>query len=312
MLAIAGCYAPQPVAGVPCASPGAPQRCPAGLVCVDRGGVERCEVDVPPDAAPGDGAVDAAIDACAACNPTDSDGDGVDNVADNCPMVANAGQDNEDQDPLGDACDPCPISSTNSDADGDGVGNDCDPDNSRAHRIASFVGFGSGLPAGWTPIGNFTASGGDGVAVAAANDGAKLVTPSPSAGYVAVWAAVTFEAYAGSALVGVGVVDRHQPGTDDTLACQLVGTALGATEKLRLYDAAANMTLGEQDHALAPGATYELRLARAGASHTCSATNPTRNINGTSVVTPANPELGVRVRSGSARYHWIMVITEQP
>lgn len=39
----------------------------------------------------------------------DSDGDGVSDKRDNCPMEPNAGQTNADDDRLGDLCDPCPV-----------------------------------------------------------------------------------------------------------------------------------------------------------------------------------------------------------
>ncbi len=58
----------------------------------------------------------------------DSDGDGVHQLCDNCPIVANAGQQNSDTDGLGDACDNCPQAANpaQSDADGDQRGNACD------------------------------------------------------------------------------------------------------------------------------------------------------------------------------------------
>jgi Thrombospondin type 3 repeat/Bacterial Ig domain len=66
--------------------------------------------DVEPDI-DGDGNGDTTQD-------TDDDGDGVLDTADNCPVDANAGQQNADGDTLGDACD--------GDRDGDGVGNAAD------------------------------------------------------------------------------------------------------------------------------------------------------------------------------------------
>jgi hypothetical protein len=58
----------------------------------------------------------------------DSDGDGLLDDVDNCPLVPNPGQENSDHDPLGDACDNCPDDSNpgQGDFDYDGVGGVCD------------------------------------------------------------------------------------------------------------------------------------------------------------------------------------------
>ena len=61
---------------------------------------------------------------------TDSDGDGVPDVVDNCPSVPNPDQTNSDGDRFGDACDNCPYLPNNdqADRDGDGVGDRCATD----------------------------------------------------------------------------------------------------------------------------------------------------------------------------------------
>ncbi|MDF1695534.1 MAG: thrombospondin type 3 repeat-containing protein [Saprospiraceae bacterium] len=55
-------------------------------------------------------------------NDTDSDNDGIDDENDNCPNVANPGQEDSDGDGIGDACD----NTNNNDSDGDGIDNDQD------------------------------------------------------------------------------------------------------------------------------------------------------------------------------------------
>ena len=56
----------------------------------------------------------------------DGDGDGICEDVDNCPGVANPGQEDADGDGNGDACDICPGFDDNVDADSDGVPDDCD------------------------------------------------------------------------------------------------------------------------------------------------------------------------------------------
>jgi hypothetical protein len=59
---------------------------------------------------------------------TDSDGDGLDDLVDNCPFDANPQQEDGDGDGDGDACDNCPVNpnAAQGDADVDGVGDVCD------------------------------------------------------------------------------------------------------------------------------------------------------------------------------------------
>uniref|UniRef100_A0A8C9RAD4 Thrombospondin 3b n=1 Tax=Scleropages formosus TaxID=113540 RepID=A0A8C9RAD4_SCLFO len=60
----------------------------------------------------------------------DADGDGIKNVEDNCRLVPNKDQQNSDTDSFGDACDNCPNvpNSDQKDTDGNGEGDICDND----------------------------------------------------------------------------------------------------------------------------------------------------------------------------------------
>ena len=71
----------------------------------------------------------ADTDAAPDVSPTaDTDGDGILDINDNCPTVANANQRDWDGDGHGDECDRCPHlpSAGDPDGDGDGVGDACD------------------------------------------------------------------------------------------------------------------------------------------------------------------------------------------
>ena len=140
-LALGGCFAPSPQAGLPC-GPG--DTCPSGQTCI----ADVCEI-----AGAGAG-FDADPGSPDATGPTfdgppgDSDGDGVGDLVDNCAGAANPDQHDEDADGVGDGCDNCPhvVNPTQADAmegaSPDGVGDLCDPRPTLpGDTIVRFVGF---------------------------------------------------------------------------------------------------------------------------------------------------------------------------
>ena len=70
----------------------------------------------------------AGVHSVEAAGQPDTDGDGIVDAADGCPLVADPAQADADGDGIGDACDTCPGLATPDrlDRDGDGVGDACD------------------------------------------------------------------------------------------------------------------------------------------------------------------------------------------
>lgn len=115
-------------------------------------------IDAADDAAAFDAdRTDAPIDA--PCSTGDVDCDGLLDVLDNCPNVANPDQHDEDGDARGDVCDNCPHVANVGQSDtqemtaggiADGVGDACDPHPATRERLVLFDPFTATTAARWT------------------------------------------------------------------------------------------------------------------------------------------------------------------
>jgi hypothetical protein len=295
-LFVAGCFAPDPTTGAPCASGiSEEERCPSGQVCVAHDGVETCETMDIDENPVGDRDKDMIIDA-----------------VDNCPDVANKDQADEDLDRAGDVCDPCPPFQGTEDADQDGVGDACDPNPTTAgDKLVSFTGFNGALASPWTTSGMFIVAGGEGLATANDTTSAIASMPSPTATRVEVRTqarVVSITAAAGN-LGAINIVERFLPADDRGIACQLSSLANGDQQQLRIFDLDKKLVIDTAAHPLPANAQIDLRLRRTNDAYSCRATNPVLELAGTATFAPQGARIGVRVRGATAIFHWVMVVT---
>jgi len=158
-----------------------------------------CSFEVPTES--GSGGASGGVDA-GAIAAKDTDGDGVDDLADVCPYVVDPEQRDHDTDRRGDLCDVCPHRmESGADVDLDGVGDVCDPRPTIAgDRIAYFEGFYK--PVSWAAvIGGNTWMFGNGAASQPSTDDAfQLIRDDdPNLGHVLVEARFRVEQITGSA-----------------------------------------------------------------------------------------------------------------
>jgi hypothetical protein len=293
-LPLAGCFAPAPATGLPCAD-GEP-RCPDGLVCVQQpSGVETCETGPGEEPPIGE----------------DRDSDGVADLVDNCPDAPNREQADEDGDNTGDVCDVCPPFAGDSDTDLDGVGDACDPNpETPGDVLVSFNGFAAPVE-GWAADANFMALAGEGLAMANDMESALVTLRSPAAPRVEVRTQARLLALTAIApsLGAISIVEQYVPQTDQGVACQLSALANSDQQQLRIFNLDTKLVVDTAPHTFQVGAELDLRLRRTGETYACRATAPVLELAADVAFMPPAPRVGLRVRGASAIVHWVMVVS---
>lgn len=281
--------------------------CPGALTCL--AGMCRASGQTGACSAPGmDGMVDGPVDTPSTTNDVDSDG--VVDASDNCPNKANPAQADEDNDRLGDVCDPCPISAApldNMDTDHDGVGDGCDPDNTSDDRILVFEGFNVD-PAG----AHFGAAGftlvGPGKLQVVTNGTAPAGLAWDSAGLSVgtIYTAVSIDTNSGSPYLA-GTFDRQDPTTGVGVACANGLDAAGA-RTFALFELGAQTVIAQaQGSSFVHQQTYRISQQRAGGGNwRCNRDNGA-GFNGSDTTT-SGTRWGVVARLATASFDYVLIV----
>jgi hypothetical protein len=301
---ITACYQPVLPAGAPCSTT---NDCPGNQIC-SLGACAFSSAAVP-DAAASDATQSAA----------DRDRDGIADVQDNCPDLANPDQANEDADKFGDACDSCPQLADNApkDSDGDGLADACDPNPTGTIHDSMwlFAGFRAGVPSGWATTNSWAPAGdGDTVRVTAAGTGTSdeyatlplSATGRNSFDNFTLTAAFTIEATVGTQgpELGFGIGDAT---VNNELDCTLYQNGGNANDhNLGLYDRAGNNSVAFQWQT---GVPYTLTAVRKGTTYTCTVTGPNGPLTTTktSQVVPNGASVVFWAYGVTARIDWVFV-----
>lgn len=233
---------------------------------------------------------------------------------------AQTGVADEDNDGILDADDPCPISANNTDTDGDGVGDPCEPLAGGTDQIIRFEGFhGTSFPVDAVIVGDWTISGGKARNTSGATVASSVTFPITSALSLreTIFVRVTVDGQFSTPTdpTGAGVVTRANAAGTQGIQCGIGRDAISGTDHLLLVKVAtgADTRMNSNASIATPGTSAVLQITR----------NPTNDVfacnqNGTSTINgiPSSPVPtdalgGIRTRSMSASFDWVMIISTQ-
>ena len=240
----------------------------------------------------------------------DRDNDGIADDIDNCVEVANPGQENEDHDALGDACDPCPPfvdTVPPTDPDDDGVSGNCDPSpDVPGDEIVLFDGF-DATPSGAQIDGTWTFDGTARVTSSLDEESAvTYVVPDAPTHHVST--RVTPDEYFGDLVARpIGVVTQYHKDTRDGTMC-VFGINPSNQEVVAIADNRATLALAAKDCDASLGTTADFRMREHAGAYECASSQIITPLTTTSTLLSTPNRIGVFARSTSAHFEWVMIV----
>lgn len=248
----------------------------------------------------------------------DADADGIINSMDNCPMLPNADQANEDRDARGDLCDPCPIkgdAAADMDSDSDGVGDGCDPFPGEMSRIAIFEGFNAApmttprlLPSASSWV---FQSGKASVSNPGPNAFASMTWPMPmgSTGEL-VAAAFAINQPSTTPPTGAGVTAYYDTSTAGVgIVCMVGRESFG--DGLALYKRGVSGSQVTSMYALQSGAPVAAAMARAGDAYQCRDHENRTVMNTYAAPATTAPHAGLHVVAAGVTFEYVMIVSRK-
>jgi hypothetical protein len=246
----------------------------------------------------------------------DLDNDGIPNTQDFCHH-APGGKFDEDQDGLGDECDPCPIARppATPDTDGDGVDSPCDPEPGIAgDQITAFSGFNAGLPPGWIASGPWEARGGE-VVITAPDPTTTFTLTAPLpllSAHVAVLGQYRIDRVDAAATqnrAGVTAIDIRPAGMS-VVTCG--GSRSGGTDSV-LLDTDAGASSQAFTNLFDPASLYRVAERIDNAQGACAMIADAQTTAVQQATLGEKPSQGgLVVRGVTARFQYLLVIQRKP
>ena len=259
--------------------------------------------------------VDGAIDALDASTVTDTDGDGVADASDNCPMVANADQHDHDGDGRGDACDLCPHINepVDTDSDGDGIGDACDPRPMTAGDVRKlFIGFyAQSDTQGW--LGNTVWTVSNGVLTGGStNVGLSYTYPTTQYQHAFVQTSVHLNQLAGAtgSTSPAAILYNGDAGGTQYYACEAALEMMSAktVDATAVYPGTSNVTPQPWTGTLAAGSDLMYTDSITGGTHTCTVSQGNTKVTASQTAGANTGVVSLATANANVAYDYLWIV----